>query len=170
MQYVTLHSDLKTVKDKIEKNKTKQKDLFDTRLSAYTMLTLDKKLKEESKIELRMNQLEGRVGKVDEKLQLLVNQDVQTNKFLLKLLEAQNSNPTDKKRGRRMSLLRKPQDNQSTEVQTQTAGLSNPNTEEAIKLPNRKRTSTQTQRHQERKKKKLSAEERRREREAVMIL
>ena len=31
------------------------------------MLNMDKKLMEESKIELRMNQLEGRVGKVEEK-------------------------------------------------------------------------------------------------------
>ena len=73
MQYVSLHSDLKTVKDEIENIRTKQKDLFDTSLHAYTMLTLDKKLKEESKIELRINQLEGIVGKVEEKLQLLVN-------------------------------------------------------------------------------------------------
>ena len=53
MQYVSLHSDLKNVKDEIENTKSKQKELFDERLSAYTMLTMDKKLKAESKIELR---------------------------------------------------------------------------------------------------------------------
>ena len=52
------------------------------------MLTMDKKLKAESKIELRMDQLEGRVGKVEEKLQLLVTQATQTNELLVKLLEA----------------------------------------------------------------------------------
>ena len=74
------------------------------------------------------------------------------------------------KRGEKDESLRKPQDDQTKEVQTQTTGPSNPNTEEAVKLPNRKRMSTQTQRHQERKKQKLTAEERRREREAAMIL
>ena len=63
------------------------------------MLNMDKKLKEESKIELRMNQLEGRVGKVEEKLQLLVHEAVKTNKILLKLLEAQTSNPNYNKKG-----------------------------------------------------------------------
>ena len=63
MQYVSLHSDLKNVKDEIENIKSKQKELFDERLPAYTMLTMDKKLKAESKIEFRMDQLEGRVGK-----------------------------------------------------------------------------------------------------------
>ena len=72
------------------------------------------------------------------------------------------------KRGRRIESLRKPQDNQ-TEVQAQTAGPSNPNSEAVVKPPNRKRMSTQTKRHQERKKQKLTAEERKREREATMI-
>ena len=76
------------------------------------MLTLDKKLKEESKIELRMNQLEGRVGKVEGKLQLIVIQVVQTNEILLKLLEDQNSNPNDNKKGEKDESLRKPQHNQ----------------------------------------------------------
>ena len=40
------------------------------------MLNMYKKLKEESKIELRMNQLEGRVCKVEEKLQMLVHEAV----------------------------------------------------------------------------------------------
>ena len=117
------------------------------------MLTLDKRLKEESKIELRMNQLEERVGKVEDKLQLLVNQAVQTNEILLKLLEAQISNPNNNKKGEKDESLRNPQDNQSTEVQAQTVGPSNPNAKEAVKLPNKKRMSTQTQRHQERESK-----------------
>ena len=73
MQYVSLQFDLKNVKDEIDNTKTKHKDLFDERLPALTMLNMDKKLKEESKIALRMDQLEGRVGKVEEKLQLLVH-------------------------------------------------------------------------------------------------
>ena len=88
MQYVSLHSDLKNVKDEIESTKSKQKELFDKRLPAYTMLTMDRKLKSESKIELRMDQLEGRVGKVEEKLKLLVTQAIQTNELLMKLPEA----------------------------------------------------------------------------------
>ena len=72
------------------------------------MMQMDKKLKEESKIELRMNQLEGRVEKVEEKLQLLVNQAVITNKTLLKLLEAQNSTSNDNKKWEKDESLRKP--------------------------------------------------------------
>ena len=45
MQYVSLHSDLKNVKDEIENTKSKHKELFDERFPAYTMLTMDKKLK-----------------------------------------------------------------------------------------------------------------------------
>ena len=46
-----------------------------------------------------MDQLEGRVGKVEEKLQFLVSQATHTNELLVKLLEAQNSNPIDNKKG-----------------------------------------------------------------------
>ena len=45
MQYISLHSDLKNVKDELESTKSKQKALFDERLPAYTMLTMDRKLK-----------------------------------------------------------------------------------------------------------------------------
>ena len=88
MQYLSLHSDLGTVKDETESTRTKQIELFDQRLPAYTMMQVDKKLNEESKIGSRMNKLESRVEKVEEKLQLLVNQVVITNETLLKLLEA----------------------------------------------------------------------------------
>ena len=104
IQYISLHSDLKNVKDAIESTKSKQKELFDERLPAYTMLIMDRKLKAESKIELRMDQLEGRVEKVEEKLKLLVTQATQTNELIVKLLETQNSNPNDNKKGRSMSL------------------------------------------------------------------
>ena len=63
------------------------------------MLNMDKKLKEEFEIELRMNQLEGRGGKVEEKLHKLVHEAVKTNEILLKLLEAQTLNPNDNKKG-----------------------------------------------------------------------
>ena len=49
-QYISLHYDLKNVKDEIESTKSKQKALFDERLPAYTMLTMERKLKAESKI------------------------------------------------------------------------------------------------------------------------
>ena len=113
--------------------------------------------------------MKGRVGKVDEKLQFLVNQVVHTNEIVLKLLEAQNSNPNDNKKGEKDESLRNPQDDQTTEVQAQTAGPSNLNSEVVGKPPNSKRMSTQTQRHHEKKKQNLSAEEKKREREASMI-
>ena len=105
------------MKDEIANTKSKQKDLFDERLLVYTMLTMEKKLKAESKIELRMDQLEGRVEKVEEKLQLLVNQAVHINELLLKLLEAQDSKTNDNKKGENDESLRKPQDDQTKGVQ-----------------------------------------------------
>ena len=81
------------MKDKIESTKSKHKALFNERLPAYTMLTMDRKLKVESKIELRMDQLEGIVGKVEEKLQLMVSQATQTNELLVKLLERSKFKP-----------------------------------------------------------------------------
>ena len=151
MQYVSLHSDLKNVKDEIENTKSKKKELFDERLPAYTVLTMDKKLKVDSKIELRMDQIEGRVGKVEEKLQLLVTQATQTNKLLVKLLEAQNSNPNDNKKGEKDESLSKPQADQSKDVQAPTANPSNPNTEAAIKPVKIKRKRTHSERHEKRK-------------------
>ena len=100
---------------------------------------MDKKLKAESKIELRMDQLEGRVGKVEEKLKLLVTQATQTNKLLVKLIEDQNSNPNDNKKGEKDESLSKPQDDQSKDVQAPTSGPSNPNTEAPIKPVKTKR-------------------------------
>ena len=88
----------------------------------------------------------------------------------MQLLEAQNSNPNDNKKGEKDESLRKPQDNQSTEVQTQTAGPSNPNSVTIVKPPNRKRMSTQTERHEKRKRQRQNAKERKREREATMAL
>ena len=117
-----------------------------------------------------MNQLEGRVGKVEEKLQLLVNWAAQSNEILLKLLEVQNSNTNDNKKGENDGSLRKPQDNQSIEIQAQIADPSNPNSEAVVKPPNRKRISTQTERHEERKRQRKTVEERKREREATMAL
>ena len=131
---------------------------------------MDKKLKAESKIKLRMDQLEGRVGKVEEKLQLLVTQATQTNELLVKLLEAQNSNPNDNKKGEKDELLSKPQADQPKDVQAPTVGPSNPNTEATIKPVKTKIKSTYTERHEERKRQKLTAEERRLQREAAMIL
>ena len=88
----------------------------------------------------------------------------------MKLLEAQNSNPNDNKKGEKDKSLRKPQDNQSTEVQAQIAGPSNPKSEVVVKPSNRKRKSTQTERHDERKRQRPTSKERKREREAVMAL
>ena len=50
MQYASPYYDLKNVKDENENTNSKQKDLFNERLPALTMLNMNKKLKEESKI------------------------------------------------------------------------------------------------------------------------
>ena len=132
---------------------------------------MDRKLKADSTIELRMDQLEGRDGKVEEKLQFLVSQVTHTNELLVKLLEAQNSNPNDNKKGEKDESLSKPQVDRSTSAQAQapTVGPLNPNSE-AAKPVKSKRKSTHTERHEKRKRQKLTAEERRLEREAAMIL
>ena len=56
MEYVSLHFDIKNVKDEIDNTMTKHNDLFDERLPSLTMLNMDKKLKERSKIALKMDQ------------------------------------------------------------------------------------------------------------------
>ena len=86
------------------------------------------------------------------------------------MLEAQTSNPDDNKKGDNNESSNKSQPQPTQQSRQVDTGPSNPNDEEVVKLPSRKRMSNQTQRHQERKKQKLSAEERRREREASMIL
>ena len=88
---------------------------------------------------------------MEEKLQLLVTQATQKNGLLVKLLEAQNSNPNDNKKGEKYESLRKPQAGQSKDVQAPTAGLSNPNIEAAIKPVKTKRKSTHTERHEKKK-------------------
>ena len=88
----------------------------------------------------------------------------------MKLLEAQNSNPNDKKKGEKDESLSKPQGDQPKDVQAPTAGPSNPNTEAAIKPVKTKRKSTHTERHEERKRQKLTAEERRLQREPTLLL
>ena len=45
IQFISLHSDLKNVKDEIESSKSKKKALFDERLPAYTMLDYGQKAK-----------------------------------------------------------------------------------------------------------------------------
>ena len=54
---------------------------------------------------------------MEEKLQLLVSQATQTNELLVKLLEAQNSNPNDNKKGEKDESLSKPQDAQAPTAQ-----------------------------------------------------
>ena len=107
---------------------------------------------------------------MEEKLQLLVTQATQINELLVKLLDAQNSNPNDNKKGEKDQSLSKSQANQHKDVQAPTSGPSNPNTEAAIKPIKTKRKSTHTERHEERKRQKLTAEERRLQRESTMIL
>ena len=75
---------------------------------------MDKNLKEESKIALKMDQLEGRVGKVEEKFQLLVCEAVKTNEILQKLLEVEIQTQNDNKKGNKDESSSKPQ-NQNTE-------------------------------------------------------
>ena len=114
MQYFSLHSDHKNIKYEIDSTKTKQKDLFDERLPALTMLNMDKNLKEESKIALRMDQLEAMVGKVEEKL--LVHEAIKTNEILQKLLEAQIQTQDDNKKGDKDESSSKPQNQNQEEA------------------------------------------------------
>ena len=50
MQYISLKTSIKSVQEDVESVKSSQTNLFDQRLPALTMLNLEKKLKEESKL------------------------------------------------------------------------------------------------------------------------
>ena len=88
---------------------------------------------------------------MEEKLQLLVSQATQTNELLVKLLEAQNSNLDDNKKGEKDESSSKPQ-----VAQASTAVPLNQNIE-PIKLVQTKRKSTHTEKHEKRKRQKLTA-------------
>ena len=49
IQFISLHTSLKSVQEDVEQDKEKQTKLFDQRLLDLTMLNLEKKLKEESR-------------------------------------------------------------------------------------------------------------------------
>ena len=170
MNYISLHTSIKSVQQEVETLKTSQTNLFDKRLPALTMLNLEKKLKEESALAQRIEKLETRVDNMEGTLKAILEESIHQSKILKGLLEAQTSNPDDNKKREKNESSSKFQPQPTQQYRQVATGPSNPNAEDVVKLPNRKRMSTQTQRHQERKKQKLSAEERRREREATMIL
>ena len=89
MQFVSLHTNLKSVQDAIENAKEKHKILFDERLPALTMLNMEKNLKEESKMVLRMDKVEARVDTVEGTLKTILDQSTHTNNLLQNMLEAQ---------------------------------------------------------------------------------
>ena len=62
MQYISHKTSIKSVQEDVESAKISQTNIFDQRLPALTMLNLEKKLKEESKLADRIEKLEDRVG------------------------------------------------------------------------------------------------------------
>ena len=89
MQFVSLHTNLKNVHDENENAKEKQKNLFGHRLHALTMLNMEKKLKEESKMVGRIEKLEERVGTMECTLRTILDENIHTNNLLQKMLKAQ---------------------------------------------------------------------------------
>ena len=79
MQFISHHTLIKSVREDVENLKEKHKTLFDERLFALIMLNMEKKLKEESKLVLRMDKLEEKVNIVEGKLKLMVHEVVRTN-------------------------------------------------------------------------------------------
>ena len=125
------------------------------------MLNLEKKLKEESQLENRIEKLEERVDTIEGTLKAILDERIHQSNILKKLLEAHTSNPDDNKKGEKDESSSKPQ-SQIPEDTGDAGGPSKPNTEAGIKSSKRKRMSTQTQRHEERKRQRQSAEKRRR--------
>ena len=69
-----------------------------------TMLNIDKKLKEDSKMVGKIERIEERVGTIEGTLRTILDESIHTNKLLQKLLEAQLPTRDDNEKGRRMSL------------------------------------------------------------------
>ena len=160
MQFISLKTSIKFAQEDVESFKETQSTLFDQRLSALTMPNLEKKLKEVSQLENRIEKIEKRVGIIEGTLKAILDKSIQQSKIIKELLAAQTSNPYDNKKGEKDESSSKPQ---SQIPEDATGGPSNRNTESevVVKAPKRKRMSTQTQRNEERKIQRQSAEERR---------
>ena len=99
IQFIRLHTKIKFVQEDVEQAKESQKNLFDKRLPALTMLNLVKKLKEESQLAKRIVNLEERVGTMEGILKAMLSERIHQSKILKKLLAAQTSTPYDNKKG-----------------------------------------------------------------------
>ena len=99
MQFISLHTNIKSVHEEIENAKKVPKSLFDDRLPAMAMLNMDKKLKEESKMVERIERLEERVGTIEGTLRTILDESIHTNNLFQKLLEAQLHTQDDNKKG-----------------------------------------------------------------------
>ena len=104
MQFISLHTNLKSVHEEIENAKEKQKSLFHDRLPAMTMLNMENKLKEESKMVERIERIEESVGTMEGTLKTILDENIHTNQLLQKLLESQLKPEIITKKGRHMSL------------------------------------------------------------------
>ena len=109
MQYISLKTSIKSVQEDVKSVKTNQTNLFDQRLSALTMLNLEKKLKEESQLANRIEKLEERVGTIEGTLKAILDESIHQRKILKELLAAQTSNPYDNKKGENDESSSKPQ-------------------------------------------------------------
>ena len=85
MQFINLHTSIKTVREDVENAKEQQKNLFDQRLPTMTMLNMEKKLKEESKMVLIIEKIESMVDTMKGTLKTILDQNIHTNNILQKM-------------------------------------------------------------------------------------
>ena len=147
MQFVSLHSDLKTVMDDIDTVKNQTERLFDDRLPTMIMLTMNKKLPEESQLGDMISKVEDKVTAIDTTFHTLVESSVQTKNLIQNLLKAQNQTLHDNKKGENVeSSTKPPTQNQEEEAISNAASK-------------KRRISTQSQRDMEKKKAKRETTE-----------
>ena len=137
MQYISLRTSIKSVQDDVESVKSSQANLFDQRLPSLTMLNLEKKLKEESKLANRIEQLETRVDTMKGTLKAILEKSIHQRRILTKLFDVQTSNPDDNKKSEKDESSSKPQ---AQKPEDDDGGPSNPNNQsEVVKAHKRKR-------------------------------
>ena len=94
MQLTTLHSEIRSMQTLVDETKGKQERLLDERLPAFTMIQMQKKLKEESQLSNKITKVEERMSAMDRTLHELVEGNIHTNKLFQQLLNTPHDDQT----------------------------------------------------------------------------
>ena len=88
MNYISLHTSIKSVQQEVETLKTSQPNMFDKRLPDVSMLNMEKKLTEDFALTQRIENLETRVDIMEGTLKTILEESIHQSKILKGLLEA----------------------------------------------------------------------------------